>query len=304
MTEPVDNSHGHNIEDRSKRFRVGHYLTPHSDIVALMVMEHQTLVHNRLTKASYETRKALHYEQTMNEALGNEPGQRQNRTKSSRTSLHPIVPRSSKSSVTRNRTCPTTGQAPQLTDRNDSMLVPGMNTMSAISSFSPTPSTPVRLRPRGHGAYAILGMPLLTALLIGGPSSVGLLTTVAAIAGFLANEPLLIVCGRRGQRTRSAVPVARRTLVTLLSIATVSGSLALWQGTTGVRVALVASGLAMELPMWRTISLLLLAAGVLRVWPPEVLNLGQLGWRLLAVNVLSCLWMVAWYASPVTTVSV
>lgn len=76
VTEPVDNSQGHNIEDLSKRFRIGHYLTPHSDIVALMVMEHQTLVHNRLTKASYETRKAVHYEQTMNEALGNEPGQR------------------------------------------------------------------------------------------------------------------------------------------------------------------------------------------------------------------------------------
>lgn len=76
VTEPVDNSQGHNVEDLSKRFRVGHYLTPHSDIVALMVMEHQTLVHNRLTKASYETRKALHYEQTMNEALGNEPGHR------------------------------------------------------------------------------------------------------------------------------------------------------------------------------------------------------------------------------------
>ncbi|NQV28991.1 MAG: hypothetical protein HQ518_31940 [Rhodopirellula sp.] len=74
--EPVDNSQGHNVEDLSKRFRVSHYLTSHSDIVALMVMEHQTLVHNRLTNASYETRKALHYEQTMNEALGNEPGHR------------------------------------------------------------------------------------------------------------------------------------------------------------------------------------------------------------------------------------
>ena len=76
VSEPVDNSQGHNVEDLSKRFRVGHYLTPHSDIVALMVMEHQTLVHNRLTNAGHETRKALHYEQTMNEALGNEPGHR------------------------------------------------------------------------------------------------------------------------------------------------------------------------------------------------------------------------------------
>ena len=76
VSEPVDNSQGHNIEDLSKRFRVNRYLTPHSDIVALMVMEHQTLVHNRLTKAGYETRKALYHEQTMNEALRNEPGNR------------------------------------------------------------------------------------------------------------------------------------------------------------------------------------------------------------------------------------
>lgn len=76
VSEPVDNSQGHNVEDLSKLFRVGHYLTPHSDIVALMVMEHQTLVHNRLTKAGFETRKALHSEQTMNVALGNEPGHR------------------------------------------------------------------------------------------------------------------------------------------------------------------------------------------------------------------------------------
>lgn len=76
VSEPVDNSQGHNVEDLSARFRVNRYLTPHSDIVALMVMEHQTLVHNRLTNAGHETRKALHYEQTMNEALGNEPGHR------------------------------------------------------------------------------------------------------------------------------------------------------------------------------------------------------------------------------------
>ncbi len=76
VSEPVDNSQGQNIKDLSKRFRVERYLTPHSDIVALMVMEHQTLVHNRLTKAGYETRKALHYERTMNVALGNEPGNR------------------------------------------------------------------------------------------------------------------------------------------------------------------------------------------------------------------------------------
>lgn len=76
VAERADNSQGHNIEDLSKRFRVDKYLTPHSDIVALMVMEHQTLVHNRLTNAEFTTRKALYHERTLNDSLGNEPGTR------------------------------------------------------------------------------------------------------------------------------------------------------------------------------------------------------------------------------------
>ncbi len=80
VSEPVDNSEGHNVKDLSKRFRVDKYLKPHSDIVALMVMEHQTLVHNRLTRAGFTTRKALHYEKSMNEAFGNEPGTRLEKT--------------------------------------------------------------------------------------------------------------------------------------------------------------------------------------------------------------------------------
>ena len=36
----------------------GAYLTPHSDLVALMVLEHQAEMHNRLTAANYQTRLA------------------------------------------------------------------------------------------------------------------------------------------------------------------------------------------------------------------------------------------------------
>lgn len=49
------------------------YLEPGSDIVALMLLEHQTQFHNRVTRASYETRQALHYQSTMNKALGRDP---------------------------------------------------------------------------------------------------------------------------------------------------------------------------------------------------------------------------------------
>jgi hypothetical protein len=67
---PVKNDEGHNIVDLSDRIRVDNYLTPHSDIVALMVFEHQVLVHNLLTKANFETRRALHYQADLNRALG------------------------------------------------------------------------------------------------------------------------------------------------------------------------------------------------------------------------------------------
>ena len=56
--------------DLSDRFTTGFYLTPHSDIVALMVLEHQAGMLNRLARAAMETRMALHYERELNKAMG------------------------------------------------------------------------------------------------------------------------------------------------------------------------------------------------------------------------------------------
>ena len=56
----VDNSAGHNITDLKDRFDGAPYLTLHSDIVALMVLEHQTDTFNVLTQASFEVRHALY----------------------------------------------------------------------------------------------------------------------------------------------------------------------------------------------------------------------------------------------------
>jgi hypothetical protein len=67
---PVDNKDGLNVVDLGDRLRVENYLTPHSDIVALMVFEHQILVHNLIAKANFETRRALAYQAELNRALG------------------------------------------------------------------------------------------------------------------------------------------------------------------------------------------------------------------------------------------
>lgn len=58
-----------NVTRLEPRFDTSSHLTPHSDIVALMVLEHQTQMHNLLVRLNYETRAALHHQAVMNEAL-------------------------------------------------------------------------------------------------------------------------------------------------------------------------------------------------------------------------------------------
>ena len=65
----VDRDDGANDVDLSDNFHTDAYLTPHSDIVALMVLEHQTQMHNAIAAANYETRQALHQSYQMNELL-------------------------------------------------------------------------------------------------------------------------------------------------------------------------------------------------------------------------------------------
>ena len=59
-----------NVTTLEPRFNTQSYLTPHSDLVALMVLEHQTQMHNLITRLSYETRRALHDQRAIDEALG------------------------------------------------------------------------------------------------------------------------------------------------------------------------------------------------------------------------------------------
>jgi len=67
----MDLSAGANVTDLSKRFDTRDYLSPHSDIVALMVLGHQTHVHNMITSGVYEIRDAVEkgLSQKMNEVV-------------------------------------------------------------------------------------------------------------------------------------------------------------------------------------------------------------------------------------------
>lgn len=61
----VDYTKGANITDLSRFFPVRTLLTDSSDIVALLVLEHQTAMHNSLTRAGYNTRRMLAYQESL-----------------------------------------------------------------------------------------------------------------------------------------------------------------------------------------------------------------------------------------------
>lgn len=70
MLDRMDWSKGANLTSLDKLIDTREYLTPQSDIVALIALTHQTRMHNLMTRANYETQRALHDE----ESTGVRPG--------------------------------------------------------------------------------------------------------------------------------------------------------------------------------------------------------------------------------------
>jgi len=65
----VDFKRGANVTDLSPFFDTGRYLTNSSDIVALLVLEHQTTVQNTITRAGMNCRRMLDYQETLQREL-------------------------------------------------------------------------------------------------------------------------------------------------------------------------------------------------------------------------------------------
>jgi hypothetical protein len=70
------------VTSLADRFDTSQYLSPYSDIVALMVLEHQTDAHNYITRANFLTRQAMHYQRALNRELGEAEGHLWDSTKS------------------------------------------------------------------------------------------------------------------------------------------------------------------------------------------------------------------------------
>ncbi|MEO7145592.1 MAG: hypothetical protein ABI165_19020 [Bryobacteraceae bacterium] len=72
--DKLETGDAQNLTDLRSHIDTGAYLTPDSDIVALMTLEHQTQMVNYIIRVGWETRMALHDNAAMNEALGRPAG--------------------------------------------------------------------------------------------------------------------------------------------------------------------------------------------------------------------------------------
>ncbi|KAA5542760.1 hypothetical protein FYK55_14670 [Roseiconus nitratireducens] len=77
----------------SERLEISAWPTPHSDVVALMVMEHQTQMHNQLTRANFAVRRARHGDFSSGEG---EPLAEDSPETSSRETLDQVLDEASK----------------------------------------------------------------------------------------------------------------------------------------------------------------------------------------------------------------
>lgn len=73
-TQNFDYDTGANVTRLEGLIDTDDYLTPHSDLVALMVLEHQARMHNLLTRAHFETDSVLYYDRLYNKALDRPAG--------------------------------------------------------------------------------------------------------------------------------------------------------------------------------------------------------------------------------------
>ena len=72
----LDLTGGANLTDLGELMDTSAYLGKHSDIVALMVIEHQVHVQNLITRVNYDTRTALHNQQMLDQEPGRDPDDR------------------------------------------------------------------------------------------------------------------------------------------------------------------------------------------------------------------------------------
>ncbi len=77
----VERDKPESLKEIAAKFDPARYLTPNSDVAALMVLEHQTQMINLLVRVNFEVRHALHHQKTMNGIFGDPATTRSDSTK-------------------------------------------------------------------------------------------------------------------------------------------------------------------------------------------------------------------------------
>jgi hypothetical protein len=72
--EQLDRASGVNLRDLKGKLDTTTYLSPYSDIVAQLVLAHQTQMHNLITQVNYQTRQALYADAKKNSTAGGADG--------------------------------------------------------------------------------------------------------------------------------------------------------------------------------------------------------------------------------------
>lgn len=99
---------------------------------------------------------------------------------------------------------------------------------------------PISFWPQEHGAYAQIGLCLLTGLMLKAPSLAGFAFALASVAGFLAHEPILVAVGRRTRRKKQLYGhLARRRAALLIAAAGLFGLLGLLTAKAAIACPLV-----------------------------------------------------------------
>lgn len=79
--EALNRESGANLNELPEHVDAAKYLSPHSDLVALMVLAHQVAMHNQITAAGFSARRTLHDAQVLAEMLDEPPDYESDGTK-------------------------------------------------------------------------------------------------------------------------------------------------------------------------------------------------------------------------------
>jgi hypothetical protein len=110
-----------------------------------------------------------------------------------------------------------------------------------------------KMVPREHGAYAELLFPIVTVFLGGFPTTSTWLLAMGAIACFLANEPLLVLFGQRGNRVKREESNRAKRALLIFSL------VAFGAGVGGLLLAPTVVQYAVSVPLVLGVGLVMLA---------------------------------------------